>query len=217
MGSFNSLEQNDTLQKIGQADGAYNRELQYMDGMLMDWATRDNSYAYMDHPLASYLEQNMGDEVFVSQNLDLIIMADEGGGHHLRESLRPQEQDGYPPPGEPAVLRLRRQPVPHERHQPEPVGRDGPAGRPAAGGREAHPGQQEAWPAPRHDDPGEIHRRGLDRYAFRVDTPEPVRVPLRRPGAAAGPGRGAERLGVERHVYHPAPGRRQHRRLPGHR
>ncbi len=50
-----------------------------MDVLLMDWATRDDSYAYMDHPLASYLEQNMGDEVFVSQDLDLIIMADETG------------------------------------------------------------------------------------------------------------------------------------------
>jgi PAS domain S-box-containing protein len=79
MGSFNSTEQNDTLQKIGQADGAYGRELQYMDELLINWATRDDSYAYMDHPLASYLEQNMGDEVFVSQNLDLIIMADEKG------------------------------------------------------------------------------------------------------------------------------------------
>jgi PAS domain S-box-containing protein len=79
MGSFNSLEQNDTLQKIGQADGAYDRELQYMDGLLLDWATRDDSYAYMDHPLASYLEENMGDEVFVSQNLDVIVMADETG------------------------------------------------------------------------------------------------------------------------------------------
>ena len=40
---------------------------------------RDDSYAYMVHPQTSYLEQNMGDEVFVSQNLNLLLMVDGSG------------------------------------------------------------------------------------------------------------------------------------------
>jgi sensor domain CHASE-containing protein len=79
MGSFYSLEQNDTLQKIKQADGAFDRELQSMDGLLSDRAMRDDSYAYMAHPQASYIEQNMRDEAFVSQNLNLLLMVDGSG------------------------------------------------------------------------------------------------------------------------------------------
>ena len=216
MGSFNSLEQNDTLQKIGQADGAYDRELQYMDGLLMDWATRDDSYTYMVHPLASYLEENMGDEVFVSQNLDLIIMADDKGDIIYGKAFDLRNRTAIPLPESFRSYCLWRQPVPHERTTMSRSGvmilPEGPllvVARPIL--------DSKSMARPRHDDPGAVHRRGVDRHAFRDDPPEPVGVPLRRPEAVSGPCLCAERLGVEGIEYHQAPGRRSHRRLPCHR
>lgn len=79
MGSFYSLEQNDTLKKVGQAYGAFDRELQSLDGLLQDRAEQDDTYKYMVHPQAYYLETNMRDEAFVSQNINLLLMVDGSG------------------------------------------------------------------------------------------------------------------------------------------
>ncbi|HEY3273281.1 MAG TPA: CHASE4 domain-containing protein, partial [Methanocella sp.] len=110
MNSFTSLEQNDTLQKIKQADGALNKELESMDVLLTGRAMRDDSYAYMAHPQASYLEQNLGDESFISQDLNLLLMVDGSGditygkafdlksrtAIPLPESIRPKIYNGSP-------------------------------------------------------------------------------------------------------------------------
>jgi PAS domain S-box-containing protein len=79
MNSFYSLEHNDTLQKIKQADGALHKELESMDVLLAGRAMRDDTYTFMAHPQTSYIEQNMGDETFVSQNLNLLLMVDGTG------------------------------------------------------------------------------------------------------------------------------------------
>jgi PAS domain S-box-containing protein len=98
MGSFYSLEQNDTLQKIKQANGAYEKELQSLDVLLMDRATRDDSYNYMAHPQASYLEQNMRDEGFISQNLDLLLMIDGSGDIVYGKAFDLKNQTAIPIP-----------------------------------------------------------------------------------------------------------------------
>ena len=79
MDSFYGLERNDTLQKVYQADGAFRKELQSIDALLVDRATRDDAYAYMEFPSPRYLDQNMKDEALVSLGLDLLLLVDGSG------------------------------------------------------------------------------------------------------------------------------------------
>jgi PAS domain S-box-containing protein len=98
MGSFSSLEQNDTLQKISQAEGTFNNEPHPMDVLLVDWASQDDAYAYMAHPQASFLEQNMGDQVFVTQNLNLLLMVDATGDIVYGKAFDLKNQTAIPIP-----------------------------------------------------------------------------------------------------------------------
>ncbi|OPY30377.1 MAG: nitrate/nitrite sensor protein NarQ [Methanocella sp. PtaU1.Bin125] len=79
MNSYYSMEREDTLQKVYQADGALAKEFQSIDVLLSDWAARDDSYRYMAYPSPGYIEQNMRDEAFVSRNLNLLLMIDTSG------------------------------------------------------------------------------------------------------------------------------------------
>ncbi len=79
MNSYYSLERQDTLQKVYQADGAFDKELQSIDVLLSDWAVGNDTYRFMAFPSPNYIEQNMRDEAFISRNLDLLLMADPSG------------------------------------------------------------------------------------------------------------------------------------------
>ncbi len=100
MGSFYSLEQNDTQQKVSQIEGAYHKDLQSIDALLADRAARDDSYAYMAHPQASYIEQNMRDETFVSQDIDLLLMVDRTGDITYGKAFDMKNRKAVPVPEE---------------------------------------------------------------------------------------------------------------------
>jgi sensor domain CHASE-containing protein len=44
MGSFYSLEQNDTIEKVKQADGGFTREMADLDGKLLDRSASADTY-----------------------------------------------------------------------------------------------------------------------------------------------------------------------------
>ncbi|HUL62473.1 MAG TPA: CHASE4 domain-containing protein [Methanocella sp.] len=98
MGSFLSLEQNDTLQKVYQADGAYQKDLQSIDALFADRAARDDSYAFMSHPQASYIEQNMGDPFFRDHDIDLLLMVDPSGDITYGKAYDTKSQTAIPIP-----------------------------------------------------------------------------------------------------------------------
>lgn len=110
MNSYYSLERQDTLQKVYQADGAFGKELESIDVLLADWAVQDDARRYMAFPSPNYLEQNMRDEAFISRNLNLLLMVDPSGEITygkafdlknrtvlpLWESVRPKIYNGSP-------------------------------------------------------------------------------------------------------------------------
>ena len=79
MNSFTGLETNETLQSVSQANSAYHKELDSMDMLLQSWAMRDDSYRYMIHPQADYIERNMQDQAFIAQDLNLLLMVNPSG------------------------------------------------------------------------------------------------------------------------------------------
>jgi PAS domain S-box-containing protein len=79
--SFLTLEQSRGHEDVKEAVGFLNEELAQMDKLAHDYASWDDSYAFIARPGENqhYLKSNMVDETFINQKLNLILFVDTAG------------------------------------------------------------------------------------------------------------------------------------------
>ncbi len=79
LGSFARLERREALRGLEQAKNALAGELDELAVFAHDWASWDDTYAFIQDRNADYLEANLMDETFTGARLNLMMFLDQAG------------------------------------------------------------------------------------------------------------------------------------------
>ena len=77
--SFAELEEQNTRQHVERALGALSDELSSLDAMTWDWASWDDTYAFVEDANTAYIKSNLVDETFVNLRLNLMLFINSSG------------------------------------------------------------------------------------------------------------------------------------------
>lgn len=96
MSSAAFMEAQDMRTNVGRVIGAINADMQSLQRTAGDYATWDDTYAFVVDLNARYLEQNMNDIVFATNNLNLAIITDVDGNIIFSKTLNLQTNEPIP-------------------------------------------------------------------------------------------------------------------------
>jgi len=77
--SFAALERKETLRDLDRCREALNKELSYLRQVCADWASWDDTYAFIVEPRGEYVASNLGKKTFTDNQLNLIHFYDKEG------------------------------------------------------------------------------------------------------------------------------------------
>ena len=77
--SFLSLEQEEAIKDSKRVDHAIHREIHHLDSFAHDWASWDDTYAFVESFSSDYFEGNLLLASFIDNNLNLIYICDKDG------------------------------------------------------------------------------------------------------------------------------------------
>jgi sensor domain CHASE-containing protein/two-component sensor histidine kinase len=79
LNSFETLEQQDTIQNVHRAHSALIAELNNLDTFVYDWAAWDDTYAFIQDANEDYIESNLVDETFIGSELNIALYVNSAG------------------------------------------------------------------------------------------------------------------------------------------
>ena len=79
LGAFAELQESYVRQNLGRALRALSRELTSLESVANDWASWDDTYAFMVNGDNRYIESNLVDGTFTTLHLNLMLFVDESG------------------------------------------------------------------------------------------------------------------------------------------
>ncbi len=77
--SFLSLEQEEAVKDSKRVLQAIHREIHHLDSIVYDWASWDDTYAFVESLSSHYIEANLPITTFTDNNLNLIYICDKNG------------------------------------------------------------------------------------------------------------------------------------------
>ncbi|HZD57766.1 MAG TPA: HD domain-containing phosphohydrolase [Anaerolineales bacterium] len=77
--NFEKLEEQSTRRNVARVTDAIYADLSNMNNTAADWSAWDDTYAFVQGDLDSYIEDNMMDETFENLGLNLMLFIDTGG------------------------------------------------------------------------------------------------------------------------------------------
>jgi len=72
--SYAKLEKQHTQEKVERALAAYANSISVLDDLNANWATWDDTYAFVQYPEQSFIEQNLADEASLAANVNIMLL-----------------------------------------------------------------------------------------------------------------------------------------------
>ncbi|MFC1912226.1 CHASE4 domain-containing protein [Chloroflexota bacterium] len=85
--SFIELEERNTRQNVARALNTLSGEISYLDAAVTTWATRDDTYAFIEDVNSEYIKSNLTDETFIGLRLNLIMFLGSSGDTVFSKAL----------------------------------------------------------------------------------------------------------------------------------
>jgi sensor domain CHASE-containing protein len=104
LGRFEKLERQESLRGLEQARGALDNELGQLSLFDHDWASWDDTYAFIRDGNRGYAEANLMDETFTGAKLNLMIFLERDGRVRFAKAYDWRADKPLPEPS--ALLRL---------------------------------------------------------------------------------------------------------------
>lgn|GEM_PF-1358672 len=79
LSSFQALEKSQVEQALGRAENALLAEQRALGTICEDWATWDETYAFMERPSQTYIASNITRQALANLHLDMLLFFDEKG------------------------------------------------------------------------------------------------------------------------------------------
>jgi len=79
LGSFSELEQKNTQKNVERFLNAYADSLSTLDTRVVDWASWDDTYKFMQDQNEEYIRSNLPDSTFINQKINLLLYVDTSG------------------------------------------------------------------------------------------------------------------------------------------
>jgi signal transduction histidine kinase len=96
--SFNQLEERNTTQNVERALSAVSDVLSSLEALTGDWASWDDTYAFIRNPGDEYIQSNLPDGTFEELNLNLALFVDTSGQIVYGKAFDLQNQAEIPVP-----------------------------------------------------------------------------------------------------------------------
>ena len=77
--SFEALEREEAREDLGRIVGALENEIEHLDTRCRDWATWDDTWAFVQNPTEDYVRSYLGPEALAASNIDLLYICDSDG------------------------------------------------------------------------------------------------------------------------------------------
>lgn len=87
LGSFQSLESQTVSRNIARAVSALQQQIDALNRTAGDYATWDDTYAFVQDTNASYVEANLADDTFANSDLNLLLIVDQSGAPVFRRAF----------------------------------------------------------------------------------------------------------------------------------
>ncbi|MBN1287098.1 MAG: HAMP domain-containing protein, partial [Anaerolineae bacterium] len=98
VGSFSELETYDTQQNVERALSALSDTLLAMDSTVYDWATWDDTYAFIEDLNPEYIESNVLDSTFTGLQINFLLLANNEGKIVFGQGFDLEEKAAIPVP-----------------------------------------------------------------------------------------------------------------------
>jgi PAS domain S-box-containing protein len=98
LSSFAGLEEQHTRQNVERALSALSDELYVLDTMVFDWASWDDTYAFIEDANEDYIESNLVDETFVDPRLNFMLFVHSSGQTVFGKGFDLQNEEEVPVP-----------------------------------------------------------------------------------------------------------------------
>ena len=91
MKGFSHVERNFMMRNLARAENAISDQVSSMGRSAADWAAWDDAYRFVQDRNKSFVDANLGKDVFEDLHVDIVLFLDTDGAPALWRDVRPRE------------------------------------------------------------------------------------------------------------------------------